>query len=57
MALCLTARESDSEVEMRGIEPRSTAVVVCLLRVYPVKTFYSAPEFATGTYSDKPSLS
>jgi hypothetical protein len=35
-------------VEMGGIEPPSTAVVMCLLRVYPVKSFYSAPEFATG---------
>jgi hypothetical protein len=57
VALFSLSRDSGSGVEMRGIEPRSTAVVVCLLRVYPVKTFYSAPEFATGTYSDKPSLS
>jgi len=36
-------------VEMRGIEPRSIAVVMFLLRVYPVKAFYSAPELATGS--------
>jgi hypothetical protein len=44
-------------VEMGGIEPPSTAVVICLLRVYPVKAFYSAPEFATGIQSDEPSPS
>jgi len=35
-------------VEMGGIEPPSTAVVMCLLRVYPAKAFYSALDFATG---------
>jgi hypothetical protein len=36
-------------VEMRGIEPRSTAVIPRLLRVYLVQTFYSALTFATST--------
>jgi hypothetical protein len=36
-------------VEMGGIEPPSTAVVICLLRVYPMESFYSAPEFAIGS--------
>ena len=43
-----TTRDSDPMVEMGGIEPPSTAVVMCLLRVYPAKAFYSALDFATG---------
>jgi hypothetical protein len=41
-------RDSDQMVEMGGIEPPSTAVILRLLRAYPVDSLYSAPTFATG---------
>lgn len=44
-------------VEMPGIEPGSTAVVIRLLRVYPMKSFYSAPTLCIGNDVDGPSLS
>lgn len=52
-----TTRDSDLMVEMGGIEPPSTAVVMCLLRAYPMEAFYSALEFAIGSQTNEPSLS
>ena len=39
-----TVRDVTSVVEMRGIEPRSTAVILRLLRAYPVEFVLLGPE-------------
>ena len=50
-------RDSDLMVEMGGIEPPSTAVILRLLRVQLVRAFYSALTFATSIQVNRPSLS